>query len=283
MKTNPIATRIASSLEPDAPAPLYHQVAAIVRWEIEAGRIPLGTLLPTVREVARVAEVNYHTVRRAWEELAGQGVVALRRGVGARVVRAPPRDSEWTPAPAAGEQAALPRAWVTGHSLPAAAAVAADLMARWAVEAAAWPLDATAPPPGVIISLAGSEARQRWPAREADCREVATPLAAGFLALVQRTARLLDIPRVALHGGDDPALADLARQLPRVGLRVERPATPPQSLDAIAVLHLLERDAWEALDPHDRWHPAVLPIAREAAAGPLAGLASEQEWRPAGA
>lgn len=282
MEPNPIAARIASSLDPGAPAPLYHQVAAIVRWEIEAGRIPLGTLLPTVREVARLAGINYHTVRRAWEELAAQGVVALRRGVGARVVRAPPRESEWTPAPPGGESAPLPRAWITGHSLPVAASVAADLMARWAVEAGAWPLDATAPPPGVIISLAGAEARRRWPAREADCREVATPLAAGFLALVQRTARLLGTARIALHGGDDPALVDLARQLPRVGLRVERPATLPASLDTVERLHVLELAAWEALDPDDRWHPAVLPIAREAAAGPLAGLATEQEWHPRG-
>lgn len=281
-----ILDRLSEGIDPDSALPIYHQLAAIIRFEVASGRLPIGTVLPPVRAVARAVGINYHTVRRGWEELATDGLISLRRGRGGVVLRAPAPRSEWSPAPSGPADAAAARVWVVASTLEAAATLAHGVGRRWEVEAVPWPLVATAPPPGVILAAGALLAapRARWSHRAADYRELPLVVAPQFLPLIRRNATLLGSRRVVLVGpANDPELRALSQQLPRIGL----PITWQQGCrldEAIpATLHVVHPEAWLALDPADRVHPASLQLLVEFAPGPLSGLAREQGWHPASA
>lgn len=73
-------------LDPDHPTPLYHQIAMAIRWKIGTGALRPGELLPPMRAAAEAWRVSYHTVRRAYGQLARDGHVQSRRGDGTRVL-----------------------------------------------------------------------------------------------------------------------------------------------------------------------------------------------------
>lgn len=83
-------------LDPDHPTPLYHQIATAIRWKIGTGALAPGELLPPLRSAAEAWDVSYHTVRRAYGELARAGHVQSRRGDGTRVAETavPPQPAE---------------------------------------------------------------------------------------------------------------------------------------------------------------------------------------------
>lgn len=78
------------ALSPTSGVPLYRQLMEAVRAEIVAGRFPVDTLLPSVRNVAKELEVNPMTVSKAWSQLEAEGVVERVRGQGMRVVAVTP-------------------------------------------------------------------------------------------------------------------------------------------------------------------------------------------------
>ena len=78
------------ALSPTSGVPLYRQLMDAVRAEVVAGRFPVGTLLPSVRTVAKELEINPMTVSKAWSQLETDGVVERVRGQGMRVVDARP-------------------------------------------------------------------------------------------------------------------------------------------------------------------------------------------------
>lgn len=61
------------------------QVAELIRRTIESGRLAVGSLLPSERELARRLEVSRVTVVRAIEELRARGLVETRHGFGSVV------------------------------------------------------------------------------------------------------------------------------------------------------------------------------------------------------
>lgn len=279
-----ISARITAALDPEDGTPLYHQLAAVVRWEISHGRLPIGAMLPPIREIAAQAGVNYHTVRRAWGELEDEGVISQRRGRGARVTRVPQRGG-WSPAgPEPDRGIGQARIWVVAGALELAAQLAEQLSGRWRVEAIPWPLTAEAPPPGPILCTNGltDEAHERWPGREGDLRPIPTTLSQATLGVLRRNAALLGVRRVVIHAdAADVAARELTRQLPRLGLQAtlgqdsQAGAEPETSIDAL-VLHF--PGAWQRLDWATRAHPCSVLAALEWAAGPLAGVAREQGW-----
>lgn len=67
--------------------PLYQQMAAQIKEQVQRGDLQPGDELPPVRELADTLGVNLHTVRSAYAKLRDQGVIELRLGRRARVAR----------------------------------------------------------------------------------------------------------------------------------------------------------------------------------------------------
>jgi GntR family transcriptional regulator len=77
------------TIDPSSPAPLYRQIAEGIRRAVDREEVKPGERLPAARQLARLLEVNMHTVLRAYADLRDQGLVELRRGRGAVVVEGP--------------------------------------------------------------------------------------------------------------------------------------------------------------------------------------------------
>ncbi len=73
------------TINSSANEPIYRQIAAQVRRLIASGELAAGERLPTARELAAGLDINMHTVRQAFEVLASEGLVDVRRGRGVTV------------------------------------------------------------------------------------------------------------------------------------------------------------------------------------------------------
>lgn len=79
-------------LKSDDPRPVYRQIADEVQRAVAVGVIRPGEALPATRQLAKDLRLNQNTVQHAYRTLAREGVVEMRRGLGA-FVAAVPRDS----------------------------------------------------------------------------------------------------------------------------------------------------------------------------------------------
>ena len=82
------------SIEPDGPVPIYQQIRDRIVEAIAGGGLPVGSALPSTRQLAVDLGVNFHTVNKAYDLLRQEGLVRLGRKSGA-VVR---RDADSGPA-----------------------------------------------------------------------------------------------------------------------------------------------------------------------------------------
>lgn len=73
--------------------PLFDQLRTQIIEGVRDGRLPPGTRLPTVRELAARLGMAVNTVARAYRELEGAGIVETRGRFGTFVARADPADS----------------------------------------------------------------------------------------------------------------------------------------------------------------------------------------------
>jgi len=82
------------AIDNNDPRPVYLQIAAAIKEQIQQGLLKPGDELPSVRELARDLDINLHTARHAYQLLREQGVVLLRLGSRARIapLRATPAD-----------------------------------------------------------------------------------------------------------------------------------------------------------------------------------------------
>ena len=67
--------------------PIYLQIIGQIKEQIGKGTLQPGDELPSVRELAESLGVNMHTVRSAYLKLRDQGIVNLRLGRRAKIVR----------------------------------------------------------------------------------------------------------------------------------------------------------------------------------------------------
>ena len=77
------------SIDHNDPRPIYQQIAAAIKQQICGGHLQPGDELPSVRELARVLDINLHTVRHAYKLLSEQGVVRLGLARRARILSPP--------------------------------------------------------------------------------------------------------------------------------------------------------------------------------------------------
>jgi len=69
-------------IDPNGGEPLAVQIARQVRLAVAAGRLAPGERLPGSRELAAALGVNFHTVRRAYADLEGEGLLRTVHGLG---------------------------------------------------------------------------------------------------------------------------------------------------------------------------------------------------------
>jgi DNA-binding GntR family transcriptional regulator len=76
---------MAQELDPDAPEPLYEQLATILRAAIDAKK--LSGRLPTEADLMHEYGISRGTVRRSIKILTDEGYVRISRGRGTFVVK----------------------------------------------------------------------------------------------------------------------------------------------------------------------------------------------------
>lgn len=70
------------TLDRDAPLQIADQIVEGLRYEIGAGTYRPGERLPSTRAFGETLGVSFHTVRKAYQVLAGEGALVVRQGGG---------------------------------------------------------------------------------------------------------------------------------------------------------------------------------------------------------
>ena len=193
---------MSSSLAGGSPLPLYHQIAESIRYALATGRLKEGQYLTPVRRAAKDWNVNLHTVRRAYSQLASEGLVETRVPQGTRVLarkpRALPGKADERRAFArrvlreAGERFGISSAELvallagageaTARNLPLVHVVecseaqclghAREIEEAWQVEARPWTVAQAEPPSGAVVAtfFHYNDVRRLWPGRLAGVR-----------------------------------------------------------------------------------------------------------------
>jgi GntR family transcriptional regulator len=78
-------------LRKDDPRPVYRQIADELQRAIAVGVLKPGEPLPATRQLAASMKLNPNTVQHAYRTLVQEGVIEMRRGLGAFVSSAAPR------------------------------------------------------------------------------------------------------------------------------------------------------------------------------------------------
>lgn len=81
---------VRECIKPDSPKPIFEQIVDQVIFDVASGSLPVGELVPSVRDLAVRLDVHPNTVARAFTTLDKLGVLTARRGVGMEVTPAAP-------------------------------------------------------------------------------------------------------------------------------------------------------------------------------------------------
>jgi GntR family transcriptional regulator len=274
--------------------PLYHQIVQAVKWRIGTGSLEPGELLPSVREAGKQWGVNYHTVRRAYRELASEGWLDSIQGSGTQVSAVAPdrvstHDGElhlWlTQVVATGrllyglsaveiatrlrEHSRALRVVMVECNMHQSGFLAEQLEAAWHVEVVPWSLDNPEEPPHLPIIgtyFHHVEMKARWPHREADMAFVALRLDPDFKERVQSVAAEHATEKLRLLERD-PATAiemaaSVAGQLPARFLVQPEVGNPKVVLRSLASdeLLLVAPRLWDQLDAATQEDKRVLDV-----------------------
>jgi GntR family transcriptional regulator len=79
------------SLDFSSNVPIFEQIVSQVIFNVAAGGLEVGTLIPSVRELGSELTVHPNTVAKAYQELERRGVLAVRRGRGMEVTADAPK------------------------------------------------------------------------------------------------------------------------------------------------------------------------------------------------
>lgn len=81
-------------IDPAEAAPIWRQIEEQLRRFVGSGSLRPGTLLPSVRDMAKDLRVNPATVVKAYQRLTDAGLLEVRRGEGTFVAESPPKPGE---------------------------------------------------------------------------------------------------------------------------------------------------------------------------------------------
>jgi GntR family transcriptional regulator len=70
------------------PAPLYEQIKKQIIEQIMQGSLTSGTMLPSIRSLAKELEISVITVKKAYEDLEAEGYIVTKQGIGSCVAEA---------------------------------------------------------------------------------------------------------------------------------------------------------------------------------------------------
>ena len=77
------------SVDPSSPIPPFEQLRVAIRQLVATGALPVGSRLPTVRQLAADLRIAPGTVGRAFRELEVEGIIESRGRHGTHVKGAP--------------------------------------------------------------------------------------------------------------------------------------------------------------------------------------------------
>lgn len=195
-----MAAPLRIAIDRRSSVPAYRQLAEELRYRIATGNLGIGARLPTVANGGKIWGVNLHTVRRAYEVLASEGLVEMQRGRGTIVIAkapaspAPAREgigafAEWAAAHASREFGLMPAEFadliaatrsepfrardvpIVECSEHQADQLARLLQRRWQAETRGWSLERAGEPPAgpfVATLFHYNDIRRRWPHRMKD-------------------------------------------------------------------------------------------------------------------
>jgi DNA-binding transcriptional regulator YhcF (GntR family) len=275
-----------------SPTPLYHQIVQAIRWKIGTGALGAGDPLPPIREAAEEWDVNYHTVRRAYQELAEQGWVESIQGAGTHVADALPRTREskrgldrWVEdvldigverfglsatdlARLIQARQGVSRVVMVECNVHQAATLARQLEDAWLVEAIPWDLDGGAPPQLPIIGtyFHHAEMKRKWPDRVRDMHFVAVRTDPGLRYRIEAAAPGRAAWTLRLIEQDPATAREMATAVTE--LLPARFTVKPEVGDAERVLRSLSRKQlllvaprlWDRLPEHVRNDERVFDV-----------------------
>jgi DNA-binding transcriptional regulator YhcF (GntR family) len=79
------------TVDPHSPTPPFEQLRVAIRQLVATGALPVGSRLPTVRQLAADLGLAPGTVGRAFRELETEGIIESRGRHGTHVKNAPKR------------------------------------------------------------------------------------------------------------------------------------------------------------------------------------------------
>ncbi len=290
--------------------PLFAQLVVGITHLIAMRPLPEGTPLPSVRSAARIWNVNLHTVRRAYHELAERGIVVIRGTRGAFVASAGRAGGqgvaeflratadaarerfglapdELARALAALEPAGASDAWVLECSETLREDLVRQLGERWCVRARGWPVERAAQTPsGVVVGtyFHYKEVRAALCDRLEDVHFVPMRYDAEHVARIAQAASAAEL----LICNGDPLLTPVIRAEACSALS---PGTEVRGIDQREAARqlgaaqgppiLFAPGTWDALGPAQREHPRAFPLRIRIVETDLTALGRAAGWRPA--
>lgn len=79
------------SINLDSAIAVYVQIENQIQFAVAAGKLKPGDLLPSVREMSNMLDVNPNTITKAYRDLELLQVVYTRRGVGVTITEKAPK------------------------------------------------------------------------------------------------------------------------------------------------------------------------------------------------
>jgi len=76
-------------LRQDDPRPFYRQIVDELQRAVSVGMLKPGEALPATRQLAQELKLNPNTIQHAYRTLVQEGVIEMRRGLGAFVCAKP--------------------------------------------------------------------------------------------------------------------------------------------------------------------------------------------------